>query len=41
MATFNQQGQHVAGNQYNANTINFGDIQSKADFAAELNKIKS
>lgn len=40
MATFNQQQQTVTY-QYNADTINFGRVQSKADLIAELDKLQA
>ena len=41
MATFNQQGQTVQGNQCNAEIINFGAAQDAAAFLSELKKLKT
>ena len=40
MATFNQQGQTVT-NQYNAENINFGQVQTKDDFFQELKQLQA
>jgi hypothetical protein len=41
MASFDQRGQHIAGNQYNAaHDINFGTVQNPADLIVELEKLK-
>ena len=41
MITFNQQGQTVHGNQFNAENItnNFGEVRSNTEFTNELKKI--
>ncbi len=40
MATFNQQGQTVQ-NQYNAETINFGGVNSSDDFVLKLQELQT
>lgn len=40
MATFNQQNQTVQ-NQYNAETINFSQIQTSADFSQALKQLQA
>ena len=40
MATFNQQNQKVQY-QYNADTINFGSIETQSDFVNELRNIQT
>ena len=40
MATFNQQGQTVT-NQYNAENINFGQVQTQDDFFLELKHLQA
>ena len=40
MATFNQQGQTVT-NQYNAENINFSQVQTKDDFFQELKQLQA
>ncbi len=40
MATFNLQGQTVQ-NQYNAETINFGDVKSSDDFVLKLQELQA
>jgi hypothetical protein len=41
MAQFDQRGQRVTGNQYNAGRdMNFGAVQNALDLAAELEKLK-
>lgn len=40
MATFNQQGQ-VVQTQYNAETINFGDVTTKEDFLRALQQMQT
>ncbi len=40
MTTFNQQGQTVQ-NQYNAETINFGDVKSTDDFVLKLQELQA
>src|SRR5436309_11260466 len=41
MAQFDQRGQKVTGNQYNAGRdMNFGTVQNPVDLAAELEKLK-
>ena len=41
MATFHQEGQHVHGDQYNAETINFGQAHNPADFLRELKNLQA
>lgn len=40
MATFNQQGQNVQY-QYNADSINFGEVKSRDDFLLELKNLQA
>ncbi len=40
MATFNQDKQTVHGNQYNAETINFGQVQTPDEFFKALNQLQ-
>jgi len=40
MATFNQQGQTVQY-QYNAETINFGEVRTTNDFVVQLNNLQA
>jgi hypothetical protein len=41
MANFYQQGQHVHGDQYNAEAINFGQVDNSADFLRELKNLQA
>lgn len=40
MTLFDQRGQHIHGNQYNAQHMNFGSVQNKNDLVSELEKLK-
>lgn len=40
MANFNQQGQSIAGNQYNAEVINIGAVETRQDLLVELCKLQ-
>lgn len=41
MSQFDQRGQNVHGNQYNAgHDLNFGAVQNSQDFTSELEKLK-
>jgi hypothetical protein len=41
MTKFIQTGQHVEGNQYNAETINFGAVKDRSDAVSELRKLSA
>lgn len=41
MAEFHQEGQHIHGDQYNAETINFDQTQNPADFLRELRNLQA
>lgn len=40
MTLFDQRGQRIYGNQYNAQHMNFGSVQTKDDLVSELEKLR-